>query len=162
MHTEMSKSENPRSDTSTGYEPLLQRVVPSNGEHSRVDTIESSPEGSDLSEVAFLEMNGKQFVRRASSSGKVHSSSRVTPTTANYARVAPRSAPVIIQTPIGPVASQTAAAGVRKNSPSSGALDPSNFREKIRKPIEFSTTYVDISPEKQGEVMPNVRVMPHS
>ena len=148
MITEMSKSDLPRLDTSTGYEPLLQRVVPdNNGEHSRVGTVHSSPEGSDVSEVAFLEMDGRTFVRRASSSGHVRSSSRATPTTQNYARAAPRPAPVIIQTPIGPVASQTAVAGIRKISPSSGALDPSQFREKRRKSIEFSTQHLT-SPEK--------------
>ena len=146
----MSKSDLPRLDTSTGYEPLLTRVAPtSNGEHSRVEK-HSSPEGSDVSEVAFLEIDGKTFIRRNSSSGHVRSSSRATPTTQNYARTAPRSAPVIIQTPVGPVASHTAVGGIRKISPSSGALDPSQFREKRRKSIEFSTQHLH-SPEKAGK-----------
>ena len=100
-----------------------------------------------MSEVTFLEMNGKQFVRSESKSGRVSSSSRTTPSTAAYAGAAPKSCPVVIQIP---VASQTANAGIRKTSPTSGALDPGNFREKRRKPQEFNTHWVDISPEKAG------------
>ena len=149
LSTGMSKSDLPRSGTSTGYEPLLTRVASSNGEHSRVE-IHSSPEGSDVSDVTFLESEGKTFIRRQSGSGEVRSSSRVTAATQNYARTAPRSAPVIIQTPVGPVASHTANGGVRKSSPSSGALDPSQSREKRRKSVEFSTQHLH-SPEKAGK-----------
>ena len=124
--TGMSKSENPGSDISTGYEPFIQ-LVPSHAEHNRVETIESSPKGSDMSDVACLEMNGKQIIRKTSRDGKARSSSRTTPSIAAYARVAPQSCLVIIQVP---VASQTAATGIRKTSPTSGSLDPSNFREK--------------------------------
>ena len=62
-HTDMSKSENPRSDISTGYMPFIQEFF-SHGEQSKLDTVESSPEGSDSSEIIFLEMGGKHLVRR--------------------------------------------------------------------------------------------------
>ena len=94
----MSKSENPVSDISTGYEPFIQ-LAPSHGEHSSMQITESSPEGSDLSEVAVLEMSGKQLAQRKSRDGKARSTSRTTLAIAAHARVAPKSAPVIIQYP---------------------------------------------------------------
>ena len=99
-----------------------------------------------MSDVACLEMNGKQIIRRESRDGKARSSSRTTPSIAAYARVAPKSCPVNIQVP---VVSQTAAAGIRETSPTSGSLDPSMIREKRRKSIEFSTQWIHPSPVKK-------------
>ena len=114
-------------DMSTGYEPFITVIGPSHGEHSSLQTIHSSPEGSDMSEVAVLEMSGKQFVRRKSGDGKARSTSRTTLAIAAHARVAPKSAPVIIQVP---ASLHTAASGVRRSTPDSGPLYPSDFRGK--------------------------------
>ena len=132
------------SDISTGYEPFIQ-LLPSNGEHSIMIAIHSSQEGIDMSDVAVLEMSGKQFIRRQSRDGKARSSSRTTPSIAAHARVAPKSVPVIIHVP---AASQTALAGIRKTSPTSGSLDPSIFREKRRKSVEINTQWIHPSPVK--------------
>ena len=51
-----------------------------------------------------------------------------------------------------PASLHTAVTGVRRSSLDSGPLDPSDFREKRRKPIEFSTQWIYPSPEKKPTV----------
>ena len=76
------------------------------------------------------------------------STSRRTLATAAYARVAPGSSPAIVQ---NMTASQTASgSGIRKERPTSWALDPSNFRSARRRPEELSTRWIDPGLERAG------------